>query len=575
MLLVAIDLTDLVVPKYITKGRKPVVTAFTDQQLKKQKAQVNYNNLPEFPELLETHVKHLLKEGFTIEHLKEWIKEGLKSLTKEEALEMGFKAWSDGEWRSGSGIYFPFTPTFGQLRLDEPITRKNGKLAKYLTPHKAKTQAFTPADCKVRTEGIKDAKAGTWLGEIPTGAIAGISHYKKALPKNTGETLLFDADGWINPQVFLNLFNGGLWLKGKVQLLPEIPDYPKAGLCEYFKAGYTAADYKELIANAMTPKEILMEWPLHWGKMPEKRLSCAIKMALKLGARHLDEIQQERLLNRVKKASKINIAKLRFLLEKEIAIVNGKPKLKKLKPDELMGFVLSKYRNRLRLNELGNVVELDGEEYDLDAAYIHLLMYRNLFATKYFVADVFKEVAKLNSYNPVKEYLNRVENSADPTDINNLSSRYFGTSNPLYDIFLKKTLIAAVARVFTPGCKVDTTLVLQGEQGIGKSTFFQMLGGEWFDDNMGDGRDKDDLLKLHKCWIEEWGEVERVFSKRQAGEIKAFLSRSTDTYREPYGRSAKEYKRHSIIVATVNQAQFWSIVLETVDIGLYLYQSQQ
>ena len=117
--------------------------------------------------------------------------------------------------------------------------------------------------------------------------------------------------------------------------------------------------------------------------MPEKRLSCAIKMALKLGARHLDEIQQERLLNRVKKASKINIAKLRFLLEKEIAIVNGKPKFTKLKPDELMGFVLSKYRNRLRLNELGNVVELDGEEYDLDAAYIHLLMYRNLFATKY------------------------------------------------------------------------------------------------------------------------------------------------------------------------------------------------
>jgi len=104
-------------------------------------------------------------------------------------------------------------------------------------------------------------------------------------------------------------------------------------------------------------------------------------------------------------------------------------------------------------------------------------MYRNLFATKYFVADVFKEVAKLNSYNPVKEYLNRACDKAIPVNINNLSERYFGTSNPLYDIFLKKTLIAAVARVFTPGCKVDTTLVLQGEQGIGKSTFFQILGG--------------------------------------------------------------------------------------------------
>ena len=538
-----------------------------------------------FSELLELHVKHLLEEGFTIEHIEQWIGEGLRSITREEALKLGCKTWVNGEWKSGSGIYFPFTPTFGQLRLDELITRKNGKLAKYLTPYKKKTQAHSPTGCKVYTEGIKDAKAGTLIGEIPTGAIAGISHYKKALSENSGQMLLFDADGWINPQVFLNLFNGGLWLNGKVQLLPEIPGYPKAGLCEYFKAGHNAADYKELIDNAMTPKELLMEWPRHWEKMPEKWLSCAIKMALKLASRYLDEIQQERLLNRIKTATKINIAKLRFLLEREISIVTGKPQLKHLKPDELIDFVLSKYRSRLKLNELGNVVELDGEAYDLDAAYVHLLMYRNLFATKYFVADVFKEVAKLNSYNPVKKYLDRISKKVAPININNLSSRYFGTNNPLFDIFLKKTLIAAVARAYNPGCKVDTTLVLQGDQGIGKSTFFKILGGEFFDDSLGDGRDKDDLLKLHKCWIQEWGEVERVFNKRQAGEIKAFLSRSTDTFREPYGRSAKEYKRHSIIVASANQAQFlvdttgnrryWTIPIRLMAIDLEMLRKER
>lgn len=457
--------------------------------------------IKKFAELLESHVKHLLDEGFTIEQVETWIEEGLRSVTKEEALGLGCKTWVNGKWESGSGIYFPFTSTFGQLRLDHPITRKNGKLAKYLTPYKKKSQAYTPANCTVFTEGIKDAKAGTWLGEVPTGAIAGISHYKKALSENSGQTLLFDADGWINPQVFIHLFIGGLWLNGKVQLLPEIPGYPKAGLCEYFKAGYNSSDYKELLSNAMSPKELLMEWPRHWGKMPEKWISSAIKMVLKLASRYLDEMQQERILNRVKTATKISIAKLRFLLEKELAIVDGKPKLKMLKPDELVDFVLSKYRNRLKLNDLGNVVELDGEPYDLDAAYVHLLMHRNLFATKYFVADVFKEVAKLNSYNPVKQYLDRTSKKSPPININNLSSRYFGTSNPLFDIFLKKTLIAAVARAFNPGCKVDTTLVLQGDQGIGKSSFFQILGGEFFDDSMGDGRDKDDLLKLHKCWI--------------------------------------------------------------------------
>ena len=542
-------------------------------------------SIKNFSELLRVHVIHLLDEGFTIEQIEQWIAEGLRSVTSEEALKLGCKTWVNGGWRSGSGIYFPFTPTFGQLRLDEPFKRKNGKLAKYITPYKKKTEAHSPTNCKVFTEGIKDAKAGTWQGGVPTGAIAGISHYKKALSENSGQMLLFDADGWINPQVFLNLFKGGLWLKGKVQLLPEIPGYPKAGLCEYFKAGYKAADYKELIANAMTPVELLMEWPRHWGKMPEKWITCAIKMTLKLGARYLDEIQRERLLNRVKTATKINISKLRFLLEREISIVNGKPQLKNLRPDELMNFVISKYRNRLKLNELGNVVELDGEPYDLDAAYIHLLMYRNLFATKYFVADVFKEVAKLNAFNPVKQYLDRTSKKVPPINIDNLSSRYFGTSNRLFDIFLKKTLISAVARAFNPGCKVDTTLVLQGDQGVGKSTFFQILGGEFFDDSLGDGRDKDDILKLHKCWIQEWGEVERVFSKRQAGEIKAFLSRSTDTFREPYGRAAKENKRHSIIVASVNQAQFlvdttgnrryWVIPISVSDLDLELLKKER
>ena len=513
-------------------------------------------DLPEFPELLPIHVKHLICEGFTAKKIEQWIKQGLKSLTEEEAIKMGFKAWVNGEWKSGSGIYFPFTPSFGQLRLDEPIIRSNGKAAKYLTPNKKKTQAYLPSNCMVVTEGIKDAMAGSWSGGIPTGAMAGVSHYRKALEKNSGKTILFDADGWLNPQVFLNLFKAGLWVKGKVQLLPEIPGYPKAGLCEYFKAGHTASDYKKLIDSAYKPEDLLMEWPLHWEKMPEKWLSKAIRTAFKLAAKHLDEIQRERLLNRIKKAARISILKLRSLLQKEVNLLNKEIELKKLNPRQVAKYIFSKYDKKLRLNELGNIIELEGEEYDLDEAYIHLLMENNIYSSKFFVTDVLKQVAKTQSYNPVKDYLNNVACSAIPVDINNLSSRYFGTSNPLYDIFFKKTLIAAVARIYDPGCKVDTTLVLQGDQGLGKSTVFKVLGGEWFDDSMADARDKDDLLKLHQCWIQEWGEVERVFSKQQAGVLKAFLSRSTDLYREPYAPKAKRHKRHSIIVATVNNAQF-------------------
>jgi hypothetical protein len=207
------------------------------------------------------HIEHLCDEGFSLPHVARWVKQGLRSLTQEQAEQAGFKVKNkDGVYVSGEGLYFPFTREFGQLRLDAPIERKNGSVAKYLTPLGAKTKARIPSGCKVVTEGAKDAVAGSLRGGIPTGAIAGISHYRKALKQDAGYTVLFDADGWINPAVFSNLFHAGKWLNGKVQLIPEIEGYPKAGLCEYFKVGNTTEDYKELVDSAKKPEALLLQW---------------------------------------------------------------------------------------------------------------------------------------------------------------------------------------------------------------------------------------------------------------------------------------------------------------------------
>ena len=228
----------------------------------------------------------------------------------------------------------------------------------------------------------------------------------------------------------------------------------------------------------------------------------------------------------------------------------------RLSTDKLIEYVRTQYRDRLKLNVLQQRIELDSNEMLVEMAYLHLAEHDGIDCTKNKAADVFDSIAKENQYNPVRTYLDTVATKVAPIDLDNLSVRYFGTSNPLYDIFLKKTLIAAVARAYEPGCKHDTTLVLQGEQGVGKSSFFDILGGDWFDDSMGDGRTKDDLIILHKSWLQEWGEIERVFGKRQAGEIKAFLTRKKDLFRPPYGRTALNFPRRSIIVGSVNDGQF-------------------
>ncbi len=276
--------------------------------------------------ILPEHIEHLNNEGFTFSQITQWVEPGLESLTQEQAAERGFKAKDkDDKWVSGSGLYFPFKGKFGQLRLDVPIERKKGSIAKYLTPLGAKTQAQIPTNCQVITEGAKDAAAGSLHGKIPTGAIAGISHYRKALKQDAGYTVLFDADGWTNPAVFSNLFHAGKWLNGKVQLIPKVEGYPKAGLCEYFKVGNTTEDYKKLVASAKKPEALLLQWGKHFGDIPEGRLSQAVRVALRLAAEYLDDIEQDVLVSHIKTAcDKVSGKTLTKELKKQKAIVEAR-----------------------------------------------------------------------------------------------------------------------------------------------------------------------------------------------------------------------------------------------------------
>jgi predicted P-loop ATPase len=152
-----------------------------------------------------------------------------------------------------------------------------------------------------------------------------------------------------------------------------------------------------------------------------------------------------------------------------------------------------------------------------------------------------------------------VADTIQPAYIDRLATTYIrpsdvSSSQPtIYDQMLKCTLIAAVARCFDPGCKFDNACVIMGDQGAHKSSFWGCLGGEFYSDALGDISSKDDLMVLHRSWLMEWAELDRITNRRHAGQIKNFLSQPIDYFRVPYGKTVEQFPRRGIIVGTTNK----------------------
>lgn len=215
----------------------------------------------------------------------------------------------------------------------------------------------------------------------------------------------------------------------------------------------------------------------------------------------------------------------------------------------------SLWSGRLKYNDFTKDIELDGDAVDMNDLRVQMSEERNKDPGFEKLEVAVNAIAKENRYNPIQDYLMTCE----PGDgvLDNLASRYFGTELPIYNTYVRKTLISAVARAMAPGSKVDTVLILQGKQRHFKSTFFKVMAGEdYFDDSFGNASDKDEKLKLHLSWFIEWAELEVIFGKKGISATKAFLSSATDIIRPPYGRKTERMKRQSIIVGTTNEEAF-------------------
>jgi predicted P-loop ATPase len=262
-------------------------------------------------------------------------------------------------------------------------------------------------------------------------------------------------------------------------------------------------------------------------------------------------------------------------------LINSVPIVKKndgtIKPENTISncfYILENepfLKDRIMFNELSNNIEIvkpmpwhDQTNFkvipftDIDDAYLR--MYFEQYDMKYVKAhleDAVTTIADSKKYHPVKEYFKALEWDGIQRIDTLLHDLLKTESNIYYSEVIKIFLIGAVARIYNAGCQFDYMMIISGEQGIRKSTFFKVLAvkPEWY---LGDLRsfDKAGCEQLQGKWIAECGELSAMKRAKDVENIKAFITNTTDNYRVPYGKRPSDFPRQCVFGGTTNEDIF-------------------
>lgn len=171
------------------------------------------------------------------------------------------------------------------------------------------------------------------------------------------------------------------------------------------------------------------------------------------------------------------------------------------------------------------------------------------------IFDAVNVVAMENRYHPIRDYLNGCRWDG-VRRVDTLLVDYLGAADNEYTrAVTRKALVAAVARIFNPGCKFDYMLTLRGRQGLGKSALISKLGGKWFSDSFTTLQGKDAYEQVQGVWLVEVGELAGM-RRAEAEIIKLYISKQSDRFRPAYGRRLQEFPRQCIFIGTTNEQQF-------------------
>lgn len=173
------------------------------------------------------------------------------------------------------------------------------------------------------------------------------------------------------------------------------------------------------------------------------------------------------------------------------------------------------------------------------------------------IEDSLQVLYERKRVNSVRQYLTSVNWDEEPR-VDRLLIDYLGAENTEYTrTVTRKILVAAVARIFEPGCKFDNMLTIVGLQGIGKSTIINKLGGKWFSDSFNFHMlgDKEAYEQLQGAWLVEVGELTGL-KKADIESAKSFLSKREDRFRVAYGRRIEEFPRQCVFFGSTNNDLF-------------------
>lgn len=173
--------------------------------------------------------------------------------------------------------------------------------------------------------------------------------------------------------------------------------------------------------------------------------------------------------------------------------------------------------------------------------------------------DAISNISHAHSFHPVRDLLNSLTWDG-VSNMETLAIDFLGAENNEYNrAIMRLWLLEGVARIYEPGCKCDYTLLLKGDQGAGKSTFFQLcaLDDDWYTDSLDDLSTKDAVQQIMGVWVCELSELKAISRTSGGAEaVKRFLSARTDRVRLAYDRRTITYKRGCIFGGSTNKENF-------------------